>query len=90
MAKSKKTPAVKRPRSQNRLAELRLRGIKPSQEQIGRLMTPPIDATTVSRHESGDRAMTTDMAKQYAQIYGVETHELFLVLPKEEPTDGKA
>lgn len=74
---------TKRQRAKNRLAALRQKGIVPSQEQVGKLMSPPLDATTVSRHESGDRAMSTDQAKQYAAIYGVETHELFLELPNE-------
>lgn len=90
MAKTKQ-PKTDKPRKQaTRIKALREKGVVLSQEMLGRLLTPPLDGTSVSRHESGDRAMTTDYAKQYAAIFRVQTHALFLDLPTEEPADAKA
>jgi transcriptional regulator with XRE-family HTH domain len=33
--------------------------------------------STISKHESGDRALTDDAIEKYAKLYKVETHEIF-------------
>ena len=35
------------------------------------------DITTISRHESRERAMSEDAIIKYASLYKVQTHELF-------------
>lgn len=72
----------KRPRAKNRLAELRAKGVVLSQNQVGKLVG--LDGATVSRHESGDRSMTREQIILYAELYGVQTHELFVNIPVEE------
>lgn len=37
-----------------------------------------VDHTTVSKHESGLLPLSEDNIKRYAQLYKVETHELFM------------
>lgn len=71
---------------QNRLAELRSAGIVLSQEQVGLLVG--LDATTVSRHESGGRGMTKAQIERYAALYGVPTHEVFFVAPESSQDGG--
>lgn len=85
---SKKKPE---PRVQKtRIRDLREKGVVLSQDLLGKLLDPPLDGTSVSRHESGDRKITSEYAKQYALIFRVQTHELFLVLPSVEVEDAKA
>lgn len=73
-------------KQKNRLAELRAKGVVLSQEQVAKLID--CDAATVSRHESGARGMTRDQILLYAELYGVPSHELFLVAPSTVVTDG--
>jgi len=61
----------------NRLRELRLKS-KLTQEEVAKLLD--IDHTTVSKHETLQRALGRREAIKYAQLYKVETHELFLEL----------
>jgi DNA-binding XRE family transcriptional regulator len=84
MAKSTPKKAAAKPRTPNRLKEVREKGLVLSQGQVGKLLEPPLDATSVSKHEGGTRPISTHYAKQYAALFGVETHELFLVLPSAE------
>lgn len=44
-----------------------------------------IDYTTVSAHESGRRGVGGPEAKTYAQIYKVQTTELYDVTPNSQP-----
>lgn len=64
----------------NRLREYRDRARLTLQEVS---IITGIDVTTISKHENGIRALTDDTIKKYAQLYKVETHELF-VLDNEE------
>lgn len=80
----------KKTKSANRLGDLRKRGVLLSQEQVGLLMVPPLDGATVSRHESGERGMSRDQIVQYARLYGVLTHEVFLEPEVVEAPDGAA
>ncbi|HLA14787.1 MAG TPA: helix-turn-helix transcriptional regulator [Gemmatimonadaceae bacterium] len=59
----------------NRLAELRGAGVLLSQEHVAKIIG--VDAATVSRHESGARAMTKEQILAYAALYRVPSHELF-------------
>lgn len=68
MARSRKSP--------NRLRELREAGVKLSQEQTGKLLG--CDGASVSRHENG-QPLSRQQILAYAELYGVPTHEIFLV-----------
>lgn len=70
-------------RTTNRLSELRLRGVVLNQQQVARLIG--CDDATVSRDESGGRALTKDRIEAYAKLYNVPTHELFFIAPTDEP-----
>jgi len=59
----------------NRLAQLRERS-RLTQEEVAKIIG--IDSTTVSKHESGDRSLSDVMIKEYAKLYKVDTHELFI------------
>lgn len=61
---------------QNRLREYRDRSRLTLQEVS---ILTGIDATTISKHENGARALTEDAIKKYASLYKVETHELFVL-----------
>lgn len=63
-------------KQKNRLRELRERGTVLSQKDLGLLLG--IDETTVSRHESGDRGMTREQITEYARIFRVPSHEIFV------------
>lgn len=59
----------------NRIKHFREK-INLTQKELGRLVG--VDETTVSKHETGDRALSDTMIKEYAKVFKVETHELFL------------
>jgi len=59
----------------NRLRELRDRS-RLTQEEVARLLD--YDHTTVSRHESGDRALDAEDIKKYSRLFKCESYELFL------------
>ena len=65
----------------NRLKELRDRSRLTLQE-VSTLTGFSIP--TISRHESGGRALSEEAILKYAALYKVNTHELFMVTPKEE------
>lgn len=77
----KKTIKVKTPESsvkrlpKNRLRELRDRS-RLTQEEVAKMLE--YDHTTVSRHESGDRALDADDIKKYSRLFKCESYELFL------------
>lgn len=64
-------------KKQNHLRALREKGVVLSQDEVGKLIG--CDMTTVSRHESGERAMTREQILAYAKLYRVPSHALFLV-----------
>jgi transcriptional regulator with XRE-family HTH domain len=51
-----------------------------SQREVAKLVER--DVATVSRHETGDRGLSRDDIKKYAQVYKCESWELFI-----EPED---
>lgn len=65
----------------NRIKELRTLQ-KLTVRELAKLVD--IDHTLVSKHESGDRNITNEHAKKYAQVFKCETHELFIELPDED------
>lgn len=60
--------------TKNRLREYRDRARLTLQE-VSKITD--IDVTTISKHENGARALTNEAIIKYAQLYKVETHELF-------------
>lgn len=58
----------------NRLRELREER-KLTQQEVAKILD--ITHSTVSRHESRDRAMSSRDIKGYANLYKVETYEIF-------------
>ena len=61
----------------NRLKELRMRGIVPTQQQVADMMG--LDLTTVNAHENGRRKLTRTVAKKYAAIFtGGDVSQMFL------------
>ena len=58
----------------NRLRELREER-KLTQQEVAKILD--ITHSTVSRHESQDRAMSPQDIKGYASLYKVETYEIF-------------
>ena len=58
----------------NRLKELRDRSRLTMQEVS---ILTGFDVSTISRHESGDRGLSSDAIDKYASLYKVRTHELF-------------
>lgn len=76
----------------NRLKELR-EARKLTQREVGYLMGmylgEPLDHTTVSKHESGDRPLDQETVKAYARLYKVETYELFLDLTPPADETGR-
>lgn len=69
----------------NRLKFLRER-VNLTQKEVGRIVG--VDETTVSKHENGDRALSDTMIREYAKLFKVETHELFINLNKEGEAVG--
>lgn len=65
----------------NRLKELRDRSRLTLQEVS---ILTGFSIPTISRHESGGRALSEEAILKYAALYKVNTHELFMVTPKEE------
>lgn len=61
----------------NRLKELRAIS-RLTQEEVAKILD--IDSTTISKHENGDRSLSNKDAIAYAQLYKVDTHELFIEL----------
>lgn len=58
----------------NRLRELREER-KLTQQEVAKILD--ITHSAVSRHESRDRAMSSRDIKRYANLYKVETYEIF-------------
>ena len=75
-------------KSRNRLRELRDRSRLTLQE-VSTLTG--FNVSSVSRHESGDRALSEEAILKYASLYKVHTYELFdLDIGKEEEdSDGE-
>lgn len=69
----------------NRLKELRDRSRLTMQEVS---ILTGFDVSTISRHESGDRGLSSDAIDKYASLYKVRTHELFDVQTGEEDDDN--
>lgn len=65
----------------NRLKELRDRSRLTLQEVS---ILTGFSIPTISRHESGGRALSEEAILKYAALYKVNTHELFMVASKEE------
>ena len=65
----------------NRLKELRDRSRLTLQEVS---ILTGFSVPTISRHESGGRALSEEAILKYASLYKVNTHELFMVALKEE------
>lgn len=65
----------------NRLRELRDRSRLTLQEVS---ILTGFSVPTISRHESGGRALSEEAILKYASLYKVNTHELFVVAPKEK------
>lgn len=65
----------------NRLKELRDRSRLTLQEVS---ILTGYSVPTISRHESGSRALSEEAIIKYAALYKVNTHELFMIAPKEE------
>lgn len=59
----------------NRLAALRERS-RLTQQEIAKLLD--LDVTTVCKHESGARSLSQQVVAKYAQVYKVQTLEIFL------------
>ena len=74
-------PVVKK--MTNRIRELRERS-RLTQEELGKLTE--YDYTTISRHESGDRALDAEAIKKYARVFKCETFEIFLNPDSVAPT----
>jgi transcriptional regulator with XRE-family HTH domain len=72
------------PKVQNRLRELRDRSRLTLQE-VSTLTG--FGVSTISRHESGDRALSEEAIVKYASLYKVHTYELFNVAVEEDMTD---
>lgn len=79
----------------NRLRELRERGVRLSQEQMGVLLghelgLPPFDLTTISKQETGSRSLSREQVEAYARIFRVSSYEIFVdpvTLPPTTITD---
>lgn len=69
----------------NRLRELRDRS-RLTLEEVSILTG--FNVTTISRHESGARSLSEEAIMKYAQLYKVQTHELFMKLAREEEEDA--
>lgn len=65
----------------NRLKELRDRSRLTLQEVS---ILTGFSIPTISRHENGGRALSEEAILKYAALYKVNTHELFMVVSKEE------
>lgn len=58
-----------------RIKELREKQ-KLTQKELGKLVD--LDRTTVSKHEEGTRGIDSSTIKKYAEVFKIETHELFV------------
>lgn len=67
----------------NRLNELRNRSKLTLQEVS---ILTGYGVSTISRHESGERALSEEAILKYASLYKVHTHELFNINVTEEET----
>lgn len=67
--------------TQNRLRELRDRSRLTLQE-VSTLTG--FGVSTISRHESGDRALSEEAIIKYASLYKVHTYELFTATAEED------
>jgi DNA-binding XRE family transcriptional regulator len=66
-------PALGRP---NRLRELREHWLHLTLEELALLVG--VDATTLSRHESGSRSLSAEMVERYARVFKKPSWEIFL------------
>jgi len=57
-----------------KIRELREQGVKLTQDQLAKLMG--VDASTVSKHEKGDRVPDFPTIRRYAEILRVDLMEL--------------
>jgi plasmid maintenance system antidote protein VapI len=64
------------PVAKNQLREIREDRMHLTLSEVALLMQ--CDSSTVSRHESGDRALTPAWVARYARLYKVESWMLFL------------
>jgi transcriptional regulator with XRE-family HTH domain len=71
----------------NKIKQLRLER-RLTQEEVGKILG--IDSTTVSKHESGARALSDVDIKKYAKLFKVETYELFMEAEGAERVEGDA
>lgn len=65
----------------NRLKELRDRS-RLTLEEVSILTG--FSVPTISRHENGGRSLSNEAVMKYAQLYKVQTHELFIDLREED------
>lgn len=72
------------PKVQTRLRELRDRSRLTLQE-VSTLTGYGV--STISRHESGERALSEEAIVKYASLYKVHTYELFNIATEEDMTD---
>lgn len=69
-----KNPSPLPPRN-NRLRQQREKS-RLTQKEVAKLLD--VDFTTVSKHESGTRGLTSAEIAKYAALYKVQSHELFI------------
>lgn len=69
----------------NRLKELRDRSRLTLQEVS---ILTGYSVPTISRHESSSRTLSEEAIIKYAALYKVNTHELFMVAPREEELEN--
>lgn len=67
----------------NRIKKLRQRS-RLTQKELALLVG--LDETSVSRHESGHRALSADQIAKYASVFKVQSHELFIDVPNDSST----
>jgi len=72
----------------NNLRELRRRK-RLTQLRLGRLMDPPLDESTISKMESGERRLTNLQLSNLAAILGCRPEEI-PVVPNRDPAPGVA
>lgn len=65
---------------QNRLRELREKS-RLTQKEVAKLLD--VDHTTVNKHEAGTRGLTSGEIEKYAQVFKVQSHELFFAAEPE-------
>lgn len=71
----------------NRLATLRAQFRGPLKQRHVALILG-LDETTVARHEAGSRGLNKKLIEGYCDLYGVQSHELFLAPEEVTGPDG--